>query len=98
MSIELNWQPIFGAILLTGAAATWGWQAWRSWRSAQVSDPLTVKRLADEPPPVGAVEWVQDICGAMSGAEAESVVVCLRAGATRDQAKSARIAELEVTT
>jgi hypothetical protein len=54
-------------------------------------------RAADEHPPSGAVEWVEDIRIAMGGASAESVLQCLTDGATRDAARRARIEELEAT-
>lgn len=60
------------------------------------NDMAIKKRGADEPAPPGAIKWVQDIREAMGSAKAESILASLTAGESRDQARSRRIAELEV--
>jgi len=104
MSVSINWQPILGGILIAGGAI---WAAVQAWRSRPVKAPNPGRpvepddpshRSADEPPPPGAQEWVIDIHSAMGDASEESVLACLRNGATRDQARMARIAELEART
>ena len=91
--VEINWQAIGGILLI---AAGGGWSAWQwwSWRAAKTPE---ARRAADEHPPLGAVEWVEDIRMAMGSASAESVLQCLTDGATRDAARRARIEELEAT-
>ena len=100
MSVSLNWQPIVGGLLLIAGAVFAGVQWWRSrptgQQGAQTSNPSqSQKRSADEPAPPGAVQWVNDIMLAMGAAKAESVLSALADGATRDQARMRRIAELE---
>ena len=95
MSVSINWQPIIGGLLLfPGVALAW-FQWWRSRQASQATGKSQPKRKADEPPPSGAVAWVLDICEAMGTAKAESVLAALTSGSTRDQARMARIAELE---
>ena len=53
------------------------------------------KRGADDPPPVGAVAWVEDIVDAMSAAEPKSKLEALLAGASRNMAQDKRIKEVE---
>jgi len=101
MSVSINWQPIIGGILIAGGAIWAAVQAWRSrpvkaanpGRPVEPDDPS--HRSADEPPPPGAQDWVNDIAAAMGDASAESKLTALRDGLTRDQARMARIAELE---
>jgi hypothetical protein len=58
--------------------------------------PLAVvPRGADQIAPPGAVEWVLDICSAMSMAEPGTILESLKVGESRDQARTRRIAELE---
>ena len=58
--------------------------------------PLAVvPRGADQNAPPGAVEWVLDICSAMSMAEPGTILESLKVGESRDQARTRRIAELE---
>lgn len=58
--------------------------------------PLAVvPRGADQNAPPGAVEWVLDICSAMSMAEPGTKLESLKVGESRDQARTRRIAELE---
>lgn len=60
------------------------------------SNPLAVvPRGADQNAPPGAVEWVLDICSAMSMAEPGTILESLKVGESRDQARTRRIAELE---
>lgn len=60
------------------------------------SSPLAVvPRGADQNAPPGAVEWVLDICSAMSMAEPGTILESLKVGESRDQARTRRIAELE---
>jgi hypothetical protein len=92
--VEINWQAVFGLLLIAAGGGWAGWQWW-SGRRGETAPQATVTRLADEPPPPGAVEWVQDIQSAMGDASAESILTCLEDGATRDEARSARIKELE---
>ena len=52
-------------------------------------------RGADDPPPEGAVDWVQkteEVCGTASP---ETILRCLRDGLTLHQARGVRIAELQ---
>ena len=109
MSVELNWQPILGVLLVAGGAA---WAAFQTWQSRAMKpvqtkivakpdgtiSPVPPQRSADEPSPPGAQEWVQDIAAAMGDASAESKLTALRDGLTRDQARTLRIAELEAKT
>ena len=59
------------------------------------SDAKTGPRGADQNAPPGAVEWVLDICSAMSMAEPGTILESLKVGESRDQARTRRIAELE---
>ena len=95
MSVSINWQPILGGLLLVAGAVFAAFQWWRSRQASHAAGKPQPKRRADEPPPSGAVAWVLDICEAMGTAKAESVLAALTSGATRDQARMARIAELE---
>lgn len=63
---------------------------------APVVDTAVVTwRGADVPAPPGAVDWVLDICAAMSMAEPGTILEALKIGESRDQARTRRIAELE---
>jgi len=66
-------------------------------RLAPVNDKASVPvtRGADDAPPVGSVDWVCDIVGAMGLAEPKTILMALMDGTTRDQARMVRIAELE---
>ena len=92
--VEINWQAVFGVLLIVAGGGWSGWQWW-SGRRVEKSPESNATRSADEAPPPGAVEWVVDIHSAMGGASAESILTCLIDGATRDEARSARIQELE---
>ena len=100
--ISINWPEIIRWLLLIlggggTAALAVGWAS-----SGAKPKPVTPKdpestpvRSADAGPPDGAVEWVENIWLAHSGAAADSVIASLRAGDTRDKAQARRIAELE---
>ena len=92
--VQVNWQAVFGILLIVSGG---GWSAYQWWAGKRTANPpeATVTRSADEPPPPGAIEWVNDIYAAMGEASAESILTCLAGGATRDEARSARIKELE---
>lgn len=92
--VEINWQAVFGVLLIVAGGGWSGWQWWSGKRTAKPPE-ATVTRSADEPPPPGAVEWVNDIHAAMGDASAESILGCLVGGYTRDEARSERIKELE---
>jgi hypothetical protein len=51
--------------------------------------------MPDTGPPDGAVAWAADLVAAMGQAPADSKLAQILAGANRDQAQAARIAELE---
>lgn len=94
--ISIDWQQIIAYLLLGGSGIgglIWGGKA--AWTKFSSGKPATTERSADAPAPDGAVEWVSDICEAMGEASAESKMKALQAGATRDQARMLRIAELE---
>ena len=106
MSIEINWQPVLGGLLIVGGAVWAAFQAWRSRPAKPVQtkivvepdgtiSPVPPQRSADEPSPPGAVEWVQDIVKAMGSADPAFKLVQLESGSSRDTAKAARINELE---
>lgn len=95
--ISIGWQQIIGSILIGGSglggaiwAAIAGWEKFRSVKSGSESP-----RPADEPAPAGAVDWAVDICEAMGAASAETKLKAILGGATRDDARKLRIAELE---
>ena len=95
--ISIDWQQVIGSILIGGSgiggaiwAAIAGWKKFRTGRPAEITE-----RSADAPAPAGAVEWLTDVCKAMGDASAESKLAALIQGATRDQARMLRIAELE---
>jgi hypothetical protein len=95
--ISIDWQQVIGWILIGGSGiggtiwvAVVGWKKFRSGRPSAIAE-----RSADAPAPAGAVEWLTDVCKAMGDASAESKLAALIQGATRDQARMLRIAELE---
>ncbi len=105
MSVSVNWQPIVGGFIVAVGfvvAVVFAVQWWRNRPQTARMDAIKPDpklqadaRKADELPPAGSVPWVLDIVKAMGSAKAESVLDCLKKGATRDQARMARIAELE---
>ena len=107
--ISVNWQWVAGigligvsliALLIWAGPALLMWAADKLWSPANRSDAPAepeqpAERGADEPPPPGAVAWVNDIANAMSAAASEDVLAALEMGATRDKARELRIASLE---
>ena len=95
--ISIDWQQIIGAVLFgasaIGGIVYGGKVAWTKFRTAKPAEPS--ERLADEPAPPGAVEWVADICDAMGNAPDSTKLGALLAGSTRDHARALRISELE---
>jgi hypothetical protein len=95
--ISIDWQSVIAYLLLSasglGGIGYAAHAAWTKFRSLKPAEPK--QRAADEPAPPGAVEWVQDIDAAMGDAPDTSKLAALKAGATRDTARSLRIAELE---
>ena len=95
--IEINWQEIIGAVvLLIGGlgSATAAGRWFMSARHTAISIALPA-RMSDSGPPEGAVAWAADLVAAMGQAPADSKLAQILAGSNRDQAQSARIAELE---
>ena len=94
--IQIDWQQIIAYLLLGGSGIgglIWGGKAaWTKYRSGK---PTTSERAADDLPPNGSVDWATDICEAMGAASAESKLKAILGGATRDDARKLRIAELE---
>lgn len=94
--ISIDWQQIIAYLLLGGSGLgglIWGGKtAWTKFRSGK---PATNERAADDLPPAGSVDWAVDICEAMGAASAESKLKAILGGATRDDARKLRIAELE---
>ena len=95
--ISIDWQQVIGSILIGGSGIGGAiWAAIAGWRKFRSGTPATTaERSADAPAPAGAVEWLTDVCKAMGDASAESKLAALIQGATRDQARMLRIAELE---
>jgi hypothetical protein len=104
--LTIDWQELLGWILVGGSVlggALWGFlkitagrtSAWSKLTPAPIDSKTTNARSADAPPPQGAVEWVADLCDAMGDASADSKLAVIMIGATRDEARAARIAELE---
>ena len=95
--ISIDWQQVIGWILIGGSGIGGTiWAAIAGWKKFRTSNPAaTAERSADAPAPAGAVEWLTDVCKAMGDASAESKLAALIQGATRDQARMLRIAELE---
>lgn len=94
--IQIDWQQIFGWLFLGGSGLgglIWGGKvAWTKFRREKTA---TIERAADDPPPFGSVDWAVDICEAMGAASAETKLKAILGGATRDDARKLRIAELE---
>lgn len=94
--IQIDWQQIIAYLLLGGSGIgglIWGGKAaWTKYRSGKLA---TSERAADDLPPNGSVDWATDICEAMGAASAESKLKAILGGATRDDARKLRIAELE---
>lgn len=94
--IQIDWQQIIAYLLIGGSGIgglIWGGKAaWTKYRSGK---PATSERAADDLPPNGSVHWATDICEAMGAASAESKLKAILGGATRDDARKLRIAELE---
>jgi len=97
--ISIDWQSILAYLLLAvsglGGLAWGGKLAWSKLKTFAPQPDGETTRAADEPAPAGAEAWVADICEAMGDASAESKLKALQSGATRDQARALRIAELE---
>jgi hypothetical protein len=95
--MSINWQQVIGSILIGGSGIGGAiWAAIVAWRKFRSGTPAaTTERSADAPAPEGAVEWAEDIVNAMGDASAESKLNAILSGATRDKARSLRIAELE---
>ena len=53
---------------------------------AKKQDSKPKKRRADDPAPLGAVDWVADVCGAIDGAPAELILGVLKDGGSRESA------------
>ena len=95
--ISIDWQQIIAYLLLGGSGLgglIWGGKVvWTRFRSAK---PATVEdRSADALPPLGAVDWAIDICESMGAASSDTKLKAILGGATRDDARKLRIAELE---
>ena len=97
--ISIDWQSILAYLLLSvsglGGIAWGGKTAWAKLKTFAPKPEGEVTRAADEPAPVGAVEWLEDMWGAMGDASDTSKVEAAKAGCSRDQACMRRIAELE---
>lgn len=97
--ISIDWQQIAAYLLLGGSGLSGliyaAIVAWRKIRSLPRKHAEKAGRSADEPAPPGAVAWVLDIDEAMGSASAESKFKALQIGASRDEARSLRISELE---
>ena len=95
--IQIDWQQIIAYLLLGGSGIgglIWGGRA--AWTKSRIGKPANeALRPADEPAPAGAVDWAVDICEAMGAASAETKLKAILGGATRDDARKLRIAELE---
>jgi len=94
--VSINWQFVAASILLAGGAGGTLFFLGKWIYGFFTRTTVGVKvRGADELAPPGAVEWVEDICGAMGLAPAETMLSSLKAGQSRDQARATRIAELQ---
>jgi len=95
--ISIDWQQVIGSILIGGSGLGGAiWAAIAGWKKFRTAKPAaTGERLADQLPPTGSVDWAVDICEAMGAASAESKLKAILGGATRDDARKLRIAELE---
>jgi hypothetical protein len=97
--ISVNWQEVIGALMI-GASALGGlaWGGKAAWTKFRTARPAKEKsRSADDVPPPGAVDWATDICESMSAASADTKLRAILGGATRDDARKLRIAELEAS-
>lgn len=98
--IQIDWQQVLGWLFL-GASGIggliWGGKvAWTKFRSLPPGvTEIPAGRAADELPPNGSVEWVNDIRKRMGSASADSVLDALTKGFTGAQAQELRISELE---
>ena len=96
--ISIDWPQVIGAILISvsglGGLAWGGKTVWTKFRAAKPAGEQP-SRAADEQAPVGAVEWVLDICEAMGSAPDSSKLAALKIGSSRDHARALRITELE---
>lgn len=95
--ISIDWQQVIAYVLLGGSGIgglIWGGKtAWTKFRNVK---PATVEgRSADALPPLGAVDWAIDICESMGAASSDTKLKAILGGATRDDARKLRIAELE---
>lgn len=94
--IQIDWQQIIAYLLLGGSGIgglIWGGKA--ALAKFRSGNGDVKARKADDPAPFGAVEWVEDITAAMSGASADTILRSLRNGHSRDVAMGVRISELE---
>jgi len=95
--VQINWQEIIGAVVLLIGGLGSAIAAGKWFLSARQTAITTAQpaRMPDTGPPDGAVDWAADLVSAMGQASADSKLVQILAGANRDQAQAARIAELE---
>jgi len=94
--ISIDWQFLVAIVLLTiGAGGTLFLLGKQLYKFFWNPFPEESARGADDPAPPGAIEWVEDICIAMGSAPSTSILNSLRAGQSRDQARAARIVELQ---
>jgi hypothetical protein len=95
--ISIDWQQVIGSILIGGSGLGGAiWAAIAGWKKFRPSAKTgTADRAADDLPPAGSVDWAVDICEAMGAASAETKLKAILGGATRDDARKLRIAELE---
>lgn len=94
--IQIDWQQVIAYLLLGGSGLgglIWGGKA--AWTKVRSGKPSATERAADDLPPAGSVDWAVDICEAMGAASAETKLKAILGGATRDDARKLRIAELE---
>lgn len=96
--ISIDWQQVIGYLLVIGggiAGVGGGAYGLREAWKLRSGKPSAAERLADDLPPAGSVDWAVDICQAMGAASAETKLKAILGGATRDDARKLRIAELE---
>jgi len=94
--VSINWQFVAASILLAGGAGGTLFLLGQYLYGLFSKPSIRVKvRDADDPAPPGAVDWVEDIHKAMGSAPATTILTSLKAGQSRDQARAARIAELQ---
>jgi len=100
---SVNWRFVIASMLLVGVAGGGTLFLLGSYLYGLFNKPSVGAKVhgakvrgADELAPPGAVEWVEDIGSAMGpSVSAETVLMSLRAGQSRDQARATRIAELQ---